>query len=151
MNCQIKKVIVSISSLGSTFSGDHLTVHVYASNEAEKLLVGRLDFVGKTLSGFKHLLTVICPDGFELSAIAVDELGVPHPFNDRWGIAVADYLYFPRGGFLTPEKAMSKELSGAAGDVLHADKEVLNVRHLPNHANHPNRRNLHGQDVTTSA
>lgn len=32
-----------------------------------------------------------------------------------------------------------------------ADKEVLNVRNLPNHANHPSRRNLHGQDVTTSA
>nr|DAI97457.1 MAG TPA: hypothetical protein [Caudoviricetes sp.] len=31
------------------------------------------------------------------------------------------------------------------------DKEALNVRNLPNHANHPNRRNLHGQDVTTSA
>jgi hypothetical protein len=26
-----------------------------------------------------------------------------------------------------------------------ADKEVLNVRHIPNHANHPNRRNLHGK------
>ncbi|MHB9319106.1 hypothetical protein ACP3TG_08310 [Phytobacter diazotrophicus] len=115
MNCQIKKVIVSISSLGSTLSSDHLTVHVYASNEAEKLLVGRLDFVGKTLSGFKRSLTVICPDGFELSAIAVDEFGALHPFNDRWGITVADDLYCPRGGFLTPEKAMSKELSYAAG------------------------------------
>ncbi|WP_354692685.1 hypothetical protein [Phytobacter sp. RSE-02] len=120
MNCHIKKVIVSISSLGSTLSGDHLTVHVYASNEAEKLLVGRLDFLGKTLSGFKRSLTVICPDGFELSAIAVDEFGVPHPFNDRWGVAVSDDLYYPCGGFLTPEKAMSKELSGAAVDVLHA-------------------------------
>ncbi|BBE77580.1 MULTISPECIES: hypothetical protein [Phytobacter] len=114
MNCQIKKVIVNISSLGSTLSSDHLTVHVYASNEAEKLLVGRLDFVGKTDSGFKRSLNVICPDGFELSAIAVDELGVPHPFNDSWGITVADDLHYPRGGFLTPEKAMSKELSGDA-------------------------------------
>ena len=114
MNCQIKKVIVSISSLGSKLSGEHLTVHVYASNEAEKLLVGRLDFVGKTDSVFKRSLNVICPDGFELSAIAVDELGVPHPFNDSWGITVADDLHYPRGGFLTPEKAMSKELSGDA-------------------------------------
>ena len=114
MNCQIKKVIVSISSLGSKLSGEHLTVHVYASNEAEKLLVGRLDFVGKTDSVFKRSLNVICPDGFELSAIAVDELGVPHPFNDSWGISVADDLHYPRGGFLTPEKAMSKELSGDA-------------------------------------
>lgn len=114
MNCQIKKVIVSISSLGSKLSGEHLTVHVYASNEAEKLLVGRLDFVGKTDSVFKRSLNVICPDGFELSVIAVDELGVPHPFNDSWGITVADDLHYPRGGFLTPEKAMSKELSGDA-------------------------------------
>ena len=114
MNCQIKKVIVSISSLGSKLSGEHLTVHLYASNEAEKLLVGRLDFVGKTDSVFKRSLNVICPDGFELSAIAVDELGVPHPFNDSWGITVADDLHYPRGGFLTPEKAMSKELSGDA-------------------------------------
>lgn len=119
MNCQIKKVIVSISSLGSTLSGDHLTVHVYASNEAEKLLVGRLDFVGKTDSGFKRSLNVICPDGFELSAIAVDEFGALHPFNDSWGIAVADDLYL-RGGFLPPEKAMSKELTDAAVDVLYA-------------------------------
>ncbi|MDC0726575.1 hypothetical protein POH93_14400 [Phytobacter diazotrophicus] len=115
MNFQIKKVIVNISSLGSTLSSDHLTVHVYASNEAEKLLVGRLDFVGKTDSVFKSSLNVICPDGFELSAIAVDEFGALHPFNDRWGIAVADDLYFPRGGVLPPEKAISKELSGAAG------------------------------------
>lgn len=115
MNCQIKKVIVSISSLGSTFSSEHIAVHVYASNDGEKLLVGRLDFVGKTDSGFKRSLNVICPDGFELSAIAVDGCGALHPFNDSWGITVSDDLYYPRGGFLTPEKAMSKELSGAAG------------------------------------
>ena len=115
MNCQIKKVIVSISSLGSTLSGGHLTVHVYASNEAEKLLVGRLDFVGKTHSVFKRSLNVICPDGFTLTASVVDGFGALHPFNDSWGITVADDLYYPRGGFLTPEKAMSKELTGAAG------------------------------------
>lgn len=92
MNCQIKKVIVSISSLGSSLSGDHLTVHVYASNEAEKLLVGRLDFVGKTDSVFKRSLNVICPDDFTLTASVVNECGTPNPFNDRWGIAVADDL-----------------------------------------------------------
>lgn len=120
MNCQIKKVIVSISSLGSKLSGEHLTVHLYASNEAEKLLVGRVDFMGKTDADFKCSLNVICPDGFDLSAIAVDEFGAPHPFHVCRDIAVADDLYYPCGGFLTPEKAMSKELSGAAGDVLHA-------------------------------
>lgn len=120
MNCQIKKVIVSISSLGSKLSGEHLTVHLYASNEAEKLLVGRVDFMGKTDADFKCSLNVICPDGFDLSAIAVDEFGAPHPFHVCWDIAVADDLYYPCGGFLTPEKAMGKELSGAAGDVLHA-------------------------------
>lgn len=33
---------------------------------------------------------------------------------------------------------------------LQADKEALNVRHIPNQANHPNRRNLPGQDVMNS-
>jgi hypothetical protein len=76
--------------------------------------------MGKTDADFKCSLNVICPDGFDLSAIAVDEFGAPHPFHVCRDIAVADDLYYPCGGFLTPEKAMSKELSGAAGDVLHA-------------------------------
>jgi len=120
MNCQIKKLIISISSLGSTLSGDHIAVHVYASNEAEKLLVGRLDFLGKTDAGFKRSLNVICPDGFTLTAVVVDGYGIPHPFSDNWGVTVADDLYFPLGGQYPAEQDMNKQLSGAAGDVLHA-------------------------------
>lgn len=86
MNCQIKKVIISLASLGTAFSGEHLSVHVYASDDTQKLLVGRLDFVGKVQSGFNCPLTVICPDGFSLSATAVDKYG--KPFSDRWDISL---------------------------------------------------------------
>lgn len=118
MNCQIKKVIVSISSLGSKLSGEHLTVHVYASNEAEKLLVGRVDFMGKTDADFKCSLNVICPDGFTLTAIVVDEYGIPHPFGDNYAVTVSVDLHYLSGGFLTPEKDMKKELSRDAVQAI---------------------------------
>lgn len=78
--CKIQKIILSFSTVGTAVSGEHLTVHVYANSDSEKLLVGRLDLVGKTQSTFNKSLTIVYPAGYGLTANLVDSYGLP--FND---------------------------------------------------------------------
>lgn len=85
--CKIQKIILSFSTIGTAVSGEHLTVHVYANSDSEKLLVGRLDLVGQTQSTFKKSLTIVYPEGYGLTANLVDSYGLP--FNDGREVVIS--------------------------------------------------------------
>lgn len=83
----MSEIVLSVPALGmpspnidgsTSMSGEHITAHIYAVKENEKLLVGRRDFVGTTTSGYDHLLTVIKPKGYQLVVETVDQYGIPY-------------------------------------------------------------------------
>lgn len=88
LKSRIQEIILSFSTIGTTVSGEHLTVHVYANSGSEKLLVGRLDLLGKSQSTFKASLTVVHPEGYQLTANLVDSYGLPFDAGREVGIKI---------------------------------------------------------------
>lgn len=82
---RMSEIVLSVPALGIplrnsdgsiSFSGEHVTAHVYAVKGNERLLVGRRDFAGMTTIGYGYSLTVIKPEGYHLVVETVDKYGV---------------------------------------------------------------------------